>query len=68
MPSIEQALLQLRFRPLHAPLREALGAGHLAYLAGGWDGEAGAPKKEAIAALEERIGYVADGLAYMRGA
>ena len=65
--SIEQALLQLRFRPVHAPMREALAKGHLAYLAGGWDAKAGAPKEEAIAALEERIGHVADGLAYMRG-
>ncbi|HSO33142.1 MAG TPA: alpha-amylase family glycosyl hydrolase, partial [Labilithrix sp.] len=66
VPSIAQALVQLRFRPLHAPLRGALGEGHLAYLADGWDAKTGAPTKEALVALEERIVHVAEGLAYMR--
>lgn len=67
VPSIERAMAELRFRPVHEPLRRAVSNGHLAYLAGGWDAEKSAPTKEAIAALEERIEHVADGLAYMRG-
>ena len=65
VPSIAQALVKLRFRPVHEPLRQALGEGHLAHLASGWDAKAGAPTKEAISALEERIGHLAKGLAYM---
>jgi glycosidase len=66
VPSIERALVELKYRPVHEPLRQALGAGHLAYLATGWDPKKAAPTKEAIVALEERIRYIADGLAYMR--
>jgi glycosidase len=66
VPSIERALVELRYRPVHEPLRQALGAGHLAYLASGWDEKKSAPTKEAIVALEERIRHIADGLAYMR--
>lgn len=66
VPSIERALVELRYRPVHEPLRQALGAGHLAYLAAGWDAKKSAPTKEAIVALEERIRHIADGLAYMR--
>ncbi|MEA2747419.1 MAG: hypothetical protein QOI41_1562, partial [Myxococcales bacterium] len=66
VPSIERALVELKYRPVHEPLRQALGAGHLAYLASGWDAKKAAPTKEAIVALEERIRYIADGLAYMR--
>ncbi|HEY8076413.1 MAG TPA: alpha-amylase family glycosyl hydrolase, partial [Labilithrix sp.] len=59
VPSIERALVYLRFRPIHQPLREALADGHLAWLT----------KREAKEdALTERLGYFADGLAYMRGA
>ncbi len=65
VPSLAQALVKLRFRPVHEPLRQALGEGHLAHLASGWDAKAGAPTKEAISALEERIGHLAKGLAYM---
>ena len=67
VPSIEQALVELRFRPLHEPLREALGQGHLAYLAEGWDKAEQAPTKQAVVALEERVGHISDGLAYMQG-
>lgn len=67
VPSIARALVQLRFRPVHEPLRQALGNGHLAYLASGWDAKKGEPTKEATRALEERIEHVADGLAYMQG-
>ena len=37
----------------------------LAYLATGWDAKAAAPTSAANAALEERIGHIADGLSYM---
>jgi glycosidase len=67
VPSIAEAMKQLRFRPVHAPLRDALGMAHLAYLASGWDAKTGAPAAAAITALEERITYMAEGLAYMRG-
>jgi hypothetical protein len=67
VPSIERALAQLKFRPVHEPLRHALGKGHLTYLVSGWDSEKGQPTKEATVALEERMVHVADGLAYMRG-
>ena len=66
VPSIERALVELKYRPVHEPLRQALGAGHLAYLASGWDAKTAAPTNEAIVALEERIRHIADGLAYMR--
>ena len=66
VPSIERALVELKYRPVHEPLRQVLGAGHLAYLASGWVAKKGAPTKEAIVALEERIRHIADGLAYMR--
>ena len=67
VPSIERAMLELRFRPVHEPLRQALGKGHLAFLAAGWDEAKRAPTPEVLAALAERIAHVADGLAYMRG-
>ena len=65
--SVERALVQLRFRPVPEPLRQALGKGHLAYLASGWDAQKGAPTPEAARAFAERIEHVADGLAYMQG-
>jgi hypothetical protein len=67
VPSIERAMLELRFRPVHEPLRQALGQGHLAFLTAGWNEKKREPTPEAIVALEERINHVADGLAYMRG-
>ena len=67
VPSIARAMVELRFRPVHAPLAEALGKGHLTYLASGWDAKQNAPTKERFSALEERITHFADGLAYMRG-
>ncbi len=65
VPSVHKAARDLYLRPVHKPLREALGAGHLAWLAEGWDAQAAAPKAEALAALEERLRHVQDGLAYM---
>jgi glycosidase len=66
VPSIERALLAVKFRPIHAPLREALGEGHIAWLAQAWDEKRSTPTKDGEDALEERLGFVADGLAYMR--
>ena len=66
VPSVDKALKRLMFRPVHQPLRAALGKGHLDYLAAGWDDATGEPTEQAMRALEERIEHVADGLAYMR--
>jgi len=66
VPSVARALLQLRFRPVHEPLRQALADGHLAYLANGWDATTSRPTTEALAALDERLAHVAKGLAYMQ--
>lgn len=65
VPSIERALIELAMRPIHEPLREALGRGHLDWLASGWDPKKKAPTKEALTALEERLVHVAKGLAYL---
>ena len=65
VPSIERALAAHRFHPVHRPLAEALAKGHIEYLEAGWDEKTRAPKKEAFAALDERIGSIANGLAYM---
>ncbi len=65
VPSIAEALVELRFRPVHVPLRAACSAGHLAYLVEGWDAKTSATKKEALVAFEERLGHFADGLAWL---
>ncbi len=65
VPSIREAARDLYLRPVHKPLREALGKGHLAFLAEGWDETTKAAKAEQLAALEERLRHVEDGLAYM---
>ncbi|MDB4943557.1 MAG: Alpha-amylase family protein, partial [Labilithrix sp.] len=66
VPSLARAMVMLRYRPVHAPLRDAASTAHLAYLAGGWDPKTKAPTKAALTALEQRLGYLGDGLAYMR--
>ncbi len=66
VPSLERALVALRFRPVRQPLRQALGQGHVDYLLSGWDEKTREPTKEALAALDERLQHVADGLAWMR--
>ena len=65
VPSVEQAAKELYLRPVHRPLREALGPGHLAWLAAGWDEEGRKPKATHVAALEERLRHVQEGLVYM---
>jgi len=67
VPSIERALVEMKFRPVHVPVRETLGSGHVAYLLAGWDAEKEAPTQAALDALEERLRHVAAGLAYMKG-
>jgi len=67
VPSIARALVALKMRPVHVPMREALGQGHVAYLAGGWDAAKKEVKPEVLTALEERLRNFAGGLAYMRG-
>ncbi|MBX3189120.1 MAG: hypothetical protein KF819_19010 [Labilithrix sp.] len=68
VPSIEQALAEVRLRPVHRPLREAVGKGHVDYLLGAWDEKTRDATKEGVNALDERIGHVADGLASMSDA
>jgi hypothetical protein len=58
VPSLERALLELRFRPVHRPLCDAIARGHAEYLAS-------APVKEAGAAFEEKLGHVIDGLLWL---
>ncbi len=66
VPSIAEALVRLRFRPLHDPLRVALSSEHLSYLTTGWDVQDNTPTKEATQALDSRFEDVAKGLAFMR--
>lgn len=67
VPSIERAVTQLYYRPVHTPLREALSTGHLAYLAMGWDPKTETITNEARLAFEEKLQHLADGLAWMLG-
>lgn len=58
VPSIERALVELRMKPIHVPLREALSKGHVDHLL----------EKGDVAALEERLVHFAKGVAYLRSA
>jgi glycosidase len=62
VPDIESAVRELYLRPIHAPLREACSKGHIDYLTSQLDT---ASDIAARAALEERLGHVADGLDWM---
>jgi glycosidase len=64
VPDVERAVVELYYRPVHRPLREALSEGHLAYLAKGWDPAEGGLTKDARAAFEEKVRHFADGLAF----
>jgi hypothetical protein len=59
VPSIERAVVQHYYRPIHAPLREALTPGHLAYVA--------TYTPDSRVAFEEKLQHLADGLAWMLG-
>jgi glycosidase len=59
VPDVEHAVHELYLRPIHAPLREACSKGHIDYLIGQLDA---ADDIAARAALEERLGHIADGL------
>ena len=67
VPSIAQAIVDLRLRPIHAPLREALGRGHIDWLASSWDPKTHAPTEDGLASLAEKLRHFADGLAWMQG-
>jgi hypothetical protein len=58
VPSLERALVEMRFRPVHQPLREAVSKGHADYLAT-------AKPKDAAIAFEEKLGHLIDGLLWM---
>ncbi len=62
VPDVERAVRELYLRPVHAPLREATSKGHIEYLASQLETES---DDAARAALEERLGHVADGLDWM---
>ncbi|HVJ93747.1 MAG TPA: alpha-amylase family glycosyl hydrolase [Labilithrix sp.] len=59
---VERAVRELYLRPVHAPLREACSKGHIAYLTSQLDEE---DITGALAALEQRLGHVADGLDWL---
>jgi hypothetical protein len=62
VPDIDYAARELYLRPLHAPLREACGRGHIQYLALQLD----APDPTAArASIEEKLNHFADGLEWM---
>jgi glycosidase len=65
VPSIAQAARDLHLRPVHRPLREALGPGHLGWLAAGWDAAAREARAVAVASLGERLRHVQEGLVYL---
>jgi len=62
VPDIERAVKDLYLRPVHAPLREATSKGHIEYLASQLATDSDVAAR---AALEERLGHVADGLDWM---
>lgn len=64
VPSIEEALVELRFKPVHDPFFEAVNAGSAHYLAGQWDGTKRALSASARVAIEEKLTHVVDGLRY----
>jgi hypothetical protein len=57
VPSIEHAVRQVYYRPVHRPLRAMLTKGHFAYLS--------KPTPETRKVFEEKLGHLADGLAFM---
>lgn len=62
VPDVDYAAKELYLRPLHAPLREACGRGHIQYLALQLD----APDASAArASIEEKLNHFADGLEWM---
>jgi hypothetical protein len=65
VPSIDEALIDLAFRPLHKSAHIAFGAAHLAYLATGWDD--GSVREAVSEAFLEKLGWMFDGLTFMRG-
>jgi hypothetical protein len=65
VPSIDEALVDLAFRPLHKSAQIAFGAAHLAYLLTGWD--QGSVRGEVEEAFLEKLGWMFDGLTFMRG-
>jgi glycosidase len=65
VPSIDEALVDLAFRPLHKSLQIAIGPAHLAYLLTGWD--EGEVRESVEKAYLEKIGWMLDGLTFMRG-
>ena len=62
VPDVERAVRELYLRPVHAPLREATAKGHVEYLTSQLEAEGDVAAR---AALEERLGHVADGLDWM---
>jgi|GEM_PF-305804 len=62
VPDIELAVRELYLRPVHAPFRTAVSKGHMGWLSAQLDAE---DVSAARAALEERLGHVADGLEWM---
>ncbi|MCL2723261.1 MAG: alpha-amylase family glycosyl hydrolase [Polyangiaceae bacterium] len=67
VPSLDKALVEFRFLPVHRPLSQALSREHVEYLLSGWDEKKRNVTSDAHAALAERLGHFADGLEYVLG-
>ncbi len=67
VPSIDEALVDLAHKPMHASLYEAISPGSISYLAAGWDSEECMPSPETERALHEKLTHLEDGLRFMYG-
>jgi glycosidase len=66
--SMDDELVALRFRAIHAPYFEAIAPGSVKYLIAGYDAKTERLTKEAMAAAREKITHVVHGVAYLFGA
>jgi glycosidase len=67
VPSIASALIDVRFRAIHAPFYEAINIGSTEYLTSAWSEEPAHPdvtRAQAFEVLTEKLQHLADGVAY----
>jgi glycosidase len=65
--SIDDALVEHAFRPVHAPFWEAVAPGSVAFLSQGLDEATSEPKADVARAAVRKVEDMAAGLAYMKG-